>query len=455
MKQKILLSALALACCQWSMAQTMLTLDECRKQAVENNITLRTARNSLRAADEQRKEAFTNYFPQLSATGFAFNANKDMAKMDIATADMFSSVPQEMLATIPQEMLGLIPSNLSMSMLKNGVVGAVSAVQPVFAGGQIVNGNRLAKIGVEAGRLQVERAEKEVTRTTEQYFWQVVSLKEKLRTLDAVDEMLNRLEKDVTAAVDAGLTTRNDLLQVQLKRNEIENNRLKAEAGLRTCRQLLAQYIGRNGEDIDVSAEVKPDVDIPVGLKQDHPACLAATPEYQLLQKNVDANALQQKMAVGKQLPTLAVGAGYTYNDLMDKGRDFGMIFATVSVPISGWWGGSHAIRRQKIATENARQQMADNSQLLVIAMDNAWADVETAYRQLQLSRKGIEQAEENLRLNRDYYQAGTTTMGDLLQAQQQYQLTRDQMTDAYIAYQTALTKYRQATGISDQQTTE
>ena len=45
--------------------------------------------------------------------------------------------------------------------------------------------------------------------------------------------------------------------------------------------------------------------------------------------------------------------------------------------------------------------------------------------------------------------------MGDLLQAQQQYQLTRDQMTDAYIAYQTALTKYRQATGISDQQTTE
>lgn len=446
MKQKTLILVIALGCSQWASAQRVLTLDDCRRMALENNTTLRTAQGNLRSAEEQRKEAFTNYFPQLSATGFAFNANKDMAKMDVSTADMFSSVPQEMLAVIPQEMLGLIPSNFSMGMMKNGIVGSVSAIQPVFAGGQIVNGNRLAKIGVEAGQLQVERAENEVTLTTEQYFWQVVSLKEKLRTLDAVSEMLLRLEKDVQGAVDAGLTTRNDLLQVQLKVNEIESNRLSAENGLRLCRQLLAQHIGCNGEDIDVAAEVNPDVELPAGLKQDHQTSLAATPEYQLLQKNVDASELQRKMAIGKQLPTVAVGAGYTYNDLMDEGRDFGMIFATVSVPISGWWGGSHAIRRQKIATENAREQMESNAQLLVIGMDNAWNEVETSYRQLALARKGIEQADENLRLNRNYYQAGTSTMSDLLQAQQQYQLTRDQMTDAYIAYQTALTKYRQAT---------
>ena len=428
-------------------AQTLLTLDECRQLAVENNTTLRSARNNLRAAEEQRKEAFTNFFPQLSATGFAFNANKDMAKMDYSTSDMFANVPQEALATLPQELLALVPSSFSMGMMKNGVVGSVSAVQPVFAGGQIVNGNKLARLGVEAGQLQVERAENNVGLTTEQYFWQVVSLKEKLKTLDAVAQMLAQLEKDVQTAVDAGLTTRNDLLQVQLKVNEIESNRLKADNGLQLCRQLLAQYIGRNGEDIDVVAEVTPTVELPLALRQDHAASLAATPEYQLLQKNVDANVLQQRMEVGKQLPTVAVGAGYTYNDLMDKGRDFGMVFATVSIPISGWWGGSHAIRRQRIATETAREEMESNAQLLVIGMDNAWSEVETSYQQLQLAQRGIEQADENLRLNNDYYRAGTIAMSDLLQAQQQYQLTRDQMTDAFIAYQTALTKYRQATG--------
>ena len=41
------------------------------------------------------------------------------------------------------------------------------------------------------------------------------------------------------------------------------------------------------------------------------------------------------------------------------------MLFATVSVPISDWWGGSHAIKRKKIAYQQAQDQLADNAQLL------------------------------------------------------------------------------------------
>ena len=159
------------------------------------------------------------------------------------------------------------------------------------------------------------------------------------------------------------------------------------------------------------------------------------------------ATDLQHKMEVGKNLPSVGVGAGYNYHNLLDNNHTFGMIFATVSVPISDWWGGSHAIKRKKIEHEKAQEQLADNSQLLMIRMQKAQNDVEEARQQLDIAQRSIEQAEENLRLNRNFYQAGTSKMSDLLEAQLLYQQARDKQTDALANYHNKLLEYRQATG--------
>lgn len=407
-------------CCGTIAAQTTLTLDQCKQLARNNNITLRSARNNIQQAEQQKKVAFTNYFPQVSAMGAGMTANKHLVQMDM-------NFPAEMAAMLPAG--ASMPT--SMGMIKNGVVGNVMAMQPIFAGGQIINSNKLAKVGIEASRIQLEASEDEVELTTEQYFWQVVSLKEKLVTLSTVHKMLEQLEKDVTVSVNAGVTTRNDLLQVQLKVNEIESLTLQVENGLAISKQLLAQYVGKNSETIDVSEPVPYAATLMLPQRQDHVAALAATPQYRLMEKNVESNRLQHKIKIGENLPTVSGGAVYTYNNLMNEGRGVGMLMATVNVPISGWWSGSHAIKKQKLALEQARDQLQDNSQLLVINMNNCWANVETSHKQLAIARKSIEQSEENLRLNNDYYRAGTTTMSDLLDAQSSYQQSRDKYVDA------------------------
>ena len=407
-------------CCGTIAAQTTLTLDQCKQLARNNNITLRSARNNIQQAEQQKKVAFTNYFPQVSAMGAGMTANKHLVQMDM-------NFPAEMAAMLPAR--ASMPT--SMGMIKNGVVGNVMAMQPIFAGGQIINSNKLAKVGIEASRIQLEASEDEVELTTEQYFWQVVSLKEKLVTLSTVHKMLEQLEKDVTVSVNAGVTTRNDLLQVQLKVNEIESLTLQVENGLAISKQLLAQYVGKNSETIDVSEPVPYAATLMLPQRQDHVAALAATPQYRLMEKNVESNRLQHKIKIGENLPTVSGGAVYTYNNLMNEGRGVGMLMATVNVPISGWWSGSHAIKKQKLALEQARDQLQDNSQLLVINMNNCWANVETSHKQLAIARKSIEQSEENLRLNNDYYRAGTTTMSDLLDAQSSYQQSRDKYVDA------------------------
>lgn len=423
-----------------AVAQTPLTLDECLQLARKNNTTLKVARSNITAAEQKKKEAFTNYFPQISAVGTAFNANKNM--IDVNTGDMLSGLPPDIATQLPP---GIIPP--SIGMCKNGVVGAVTATQPVFAGGQIVNGNKLAHLGVETSRIQLENSENKVDLMTQQYFWQVVSLTEKLKTLDAVNTMLMRLEKDVTVSVNAGVALRNDLLQVQLKVNDVASSRIKLENALSLSLRLLAQHVGIDGQDIMICADSVAISDIPVNLRQEHSSALLSTANYRLMQKGVEANSLQYKMAMGKNMPTVGIGASYAYQDIMGKGDHFGMVFVSVNIPISGWWGGTHSMKRHKINTEIAREQLDYNSELMIIGMDNAWNEVEDSHRQLQLAKQGIDQSGENLRLNNDYYRAGTATMNDLLEAQHQYQSTRDRFIDAYIEHQISILKYKQATG--------
>ena len=445
MIKKILAFVLCSLCCSFLPAQTY-SLEQLKDSALHNNFAIRSAQYDIEAANQQRKEAFTKYFPNISGTGLWFNANKAMAQTSLNPAEM---IPPELGASLaqmfPPEALAALANPVSISMMKNGVIAGVQAVQPVFAGGQIVNGNKLAKVGEDVSRLQMRLSENEVEKTAEQYFWQLASLQEKMKTVEAVETLLNDICKDVDVAVRAGVAMRNDLLQVQLRQNDIASQKLKLRNGLALVRMLLSQYCGLRDTSFVISYQT--DAVPPISSKQDHQQALLGTTEYQLLGKQVEAANLQHKIAIGQNLPSVAVGAGLNYHNLLDKNHTFAMVFATVSVPISDWWGGSHAIKRRKVEHQQAQEQLQDNAELLKIKMQSAWNSVEESYQQLLLAQLSIEQAEANLRLNRDYYNAGMTKMSDLLEAQMLYQQSCDKRTDAFADYQNKLLEYRQATG--------
>lgn len=443
--KKIFAFVLCSICCGFVSAQTY-TLEQLKDSALHNNFAIRSAQYDIDAACQQRKEAFTKFFPNVSGTGLWFNANKSMAQTTITPSEMITPELGATLAQMfPPEALAALASPVSISMMKNGVIAGVQAVQPVFAGGQIVNGNKLAKVGEDVSRLQMRLSENEVEKTAEQYFWQLVSLQEKMKTVEAAEMLLNDICKDVDVAVRAGVAMRNDLLQVQLRQNDIASQKLKIRNGLSLVRMLLTQYCGLRDTSFAISYQTEA---VPLmRLKQDHQQALLRTAEYQLLGKQVEAADLQKKIAIGQNLPSVAVGAGFNYHNLLEKNQAFGMLFATVSVPISDWWGGSHAVKRKKLEYQEAQEQLSDNAELLKIKMQSAWNSVEESYQQLLLAQRSIEQAEENLRLNRDYYDAGISKMSDLLEAQLLYQQACDKRTDAFAEYQNKLLEYRQATG--------
>ena len=444
---RVLAVALCSVCCNFIAAQTY-TLQQLKDSALHNNIAIRNARLDIEAAQQQRKEAFTKYFPDVSATGLWFNANKGMAQ---TTVNPSEAMPPALATTLPQmlppDMLAALASPINISMMKNGTIASLMALQPVFAGGQIINGNKLAKVGEDVSQLQLQLSENEVEKTVEQYFWQLATLQEKMKTIDAVDTLLADIHKDVDVAVRAGVAMRNDLLQVQLRQNEVESQRLKLQNAMSILQLLIAQYCGLHNEQFQIESGGFRDVSSSLPIKQDHNLALLGTTEYQLLDKQVEATRLQEKITLGQNLPTVAVGAGYNYHNMLENDHTFAMLFATVSIPISDWWGGSHAIKRKKIEHQKAIDQQNDKAQQLQIRMQNAWNNMVEAHQQLDIAKRSIEQAEENLRLNRNFYHAGTAKMSDLLEAQLFYQQSLDRHADAYAQYQCMLLEYRQATG--------
>lgn len=419
------------------------SLRQCTDMALKNSYELKNSQLDQKIADQTKKELFTKFFPSVSATGATFRSNEYLIN---GSLDLSMLAPLLGALGVNPAALG-IPLVMPLEMIREGTIGLVSAIQPVFTGGQIYYGNKLAQVGRDVSVLKTDLSENEVTTKTEEYFWQIVSLKEKLKTIDAGLAQLAELNKSVDAAVNAGLTTRNNLIKIELEQQDNEKNKIKVENSIKILKLLLSNMIGVSHEEFDVDMPELPAVESPLPYYMNTEEAIAARTESQLLTKSVEAASLQHRLAIGKNMPTVAAGAGYIYHNLLEKDEDLGMIFATVSLPISSWWGGSYEIRRSRFEEMKAENNRLNIEQNLAVDIESKWNNLQESYLQTEIAKKSIESATENLKISKDYFDAGTIALTDMLNARTQLQKSRDQYTDACTTYYLKLSAYLKATG--------
>ena len=157
-------------------------------------------------------------------------------------------------------------------------------------------------------------------------------------------------------------------------------------------------------------------------------------------------------MERGKSLPSIAIGVvGYNLGlgGLSSTAKMFintnmlnGVAIGTLSIPISNWWGGSHAIKRQKAALQESRNTLLDAQEQLAIDIEAAWSDLQEAYNQIEIAKSSVEAAKENLRLSTNQYQAGTTTITELLDAETLNRQSENNLSNAIASYQMQQSKY-------------
>ena len=153
MKKLIYIICIALAVGIRSHAQVVLTLEDCREMALQHDVHLSNAHLDMLAARAHKQEAFAEYFPKVSVSSFGFWSLDPMLEIgvkDILGENELSDKVSDLVNKYAPE-LGLSPVY---STLKYGYSASITATQPLFAGGRIVNGNRLAQIGLDAAQLK-------------------------------------------------------------------------------------------------------------------------------------------------------------------------------------------------------------------------------------------------------------------------------------------------------------
>jgi outer membrane protein TolC len=248
----------------------------------------------------------------------------------------------------------------------------------------------------------------------------------------------------VNVAQKAGLIQRTDLLKVQLKQNELQVNRMKLTNGITLSKMALCQHIGVVYDSLLLFESI-PSEEIMLNNQTSSTDAVTNRNEYKILEKVVTAEELQQKMVAGEFLPQVAVGATGWYADVMDKTNKNGLVFATLSIPITDWWGGSHKIKESKAKIESARYKLAETTELLALQISQARNEMNESYFQISIAKKSIEQAQENLKVTNDNYKAGVVGMSDLLEAQSAYLNSINGLTEAKCGYQIAKSKYLQS----------
>ncbi len=435
-----------LLCAQVSQAQSPLTLEESKKLALRNNGLMKNSTLELEAAQEIKKAAFTSYFPSISASGFRFEAQKYLMETSTAGGNLpvYDGNPAN-LATATQ--FAYFPSTTT-GLLKSATTGMINVVQPIYAGGRIVNGNRLASLGLDASQYQARLSRNDVLFKTEEQYWLIVSLDEKLKTIQKYEALLDSLLRRVEDAYASGLVMKNDVLKVRIKRSEVLVNKSKAENGRKLAAMAFFQHIGVPYDSAIVLKDpLTPDVP-PQSAYVDAAEAVKTRPEYKLLQISVRAEELQTRMKLGEFLPQAGLGISGLYMKTdAGEGRTIGVVYGTISIPISGWWNASHALSERRIREQMAQNSMKTNSEYLLLQMEKAWQDLTDAHKQEQLSQEVKAQAEENLKVNQDGYDNGLIVVSDLLEAQAMLQQANDRWTDAMAGYRTKRVYYLQVTG--------
>lgn len=423
-------------------AQRMLTLEECRNLAIQNNKELQISGEKIKMADNEKKAAFTKYFPQLSANGAYMWNQKDINLLDMGA---LSSSLSSSLGGLPQlPMIQHLMSGVNDMQhldVQNIWVGNVSLVQPVFMGGKIVNYNQITKFAKQLAESMNNLQLQDLIYKTDETYWQVISLVNKKKLADAYVDLLRKMDSDVTAMIYEGVATEADGLSVKVKLNEAEMAQTKVENGLALTRMLLAQICGLSLEEDLSLADEKLD-NFPVETTQasaDLNEAFMNRNELRSLDLATKIYKRKERIALAEMLPNVALAANYfVTNPNVFNGfkNDFAGMFnvgVMVKVPLSGWWEGTYRRNSAKAETRIKTLEWQDAREKIELQVNQSVYKVNEAGKKLIASSRNMENAEENLRRANFGFEEGVIPALNLMEAQTAWVSARSSLIDAQI----------------------
>ena len=416
-------------------AQRVLTLDSCRSLAKEHSRTLQQKDEEIKAAHAKKQQVMTNFFPQVAARGVYLHMQKELHLID------WDKPLGHLNFLIPERL-----RHLGTVDLRNLWVGNVTAIQPLFLGGKIISGYKMASL---AERLQGElrqTAETEVETKLDETYWQVVSLRSKERLLDQLVHLLKQTVKDVDASIDAGVATKADGLSVRTKLSEAEVKRSQVVNGLELSRMLLADLCGLSEDEPFTLAEeghlqelLLSTQTAPIARDEDTEAAIERRSEIRSLRLVDSIYSKRVNMESASLFPKLYGVASYSTtnpNSFQGQKKEFAgqyYLGLMLEVPISDLFSGTFKRRQAKAEHRVKQLELAEARSKINLQIKQALRTADDARRAYTTALSAVKMAEENMRYAKAGYDEGVIPLLNYTMAQTAWMSAQDSLIDAQI----------------------
>lgn len=481
-------------------AQRMLTLDECRRLALENNKKLKVAEEEVDKARYEMYASYANYLPKVSATGTYMHNSRNLQLLsdeNMAALNSIGTTAQGEIEAYREQVLAVYNNDpmavVSWALLqhdptlnklvtdlmsldvegslnqigeqvsdafkidtKNVIAGVVSVQQPIFAGGKIVAYNQITKDLRSLAESKLDMQQQETLATTEKAYWQIVSVANKLKLADSYAESLRTLDKDMDKMLAAGVATRSDQLSVKVKLNEAETALLKAQNGLTLSKMLLCQICGLSLDSNIVLADEKLD-DVLVTNEVLHfseSEIEANRPELKCLGLANDIYAKKVAVVRSDYLPTIGAFGNYVisnpscFNGFQNEFGGMWNFGVMAKIPISHWGEGYNKTRMAKAEAKIQQYTYDDTKEMIMLQVRQCETQLNEADARLKQTREKLDDADENLRMATAGFREGVVASSVLDLARTAWLQAHSDYIDAKIDRIMAAVNLRKAAGV-------
>ncbi len=403
------------------LAQQTLTLEQCRRLAIDRNNNLKAAEENINAAREIKKQGNTFSKPVV----------------DVTIAGFYFGNP------------------LNTVLPEYGVGPDLSVKQILYSGGRIRLNKESATKGLEIQEEQKQFTTSEVLYQTEVGYWEIVLAGEQIKLAEQNRKQLDSLYTDLDNRYKAGIIYKNDVLHAKVEQYQNELRLTQAHDALTLAKQRLAQITGlAEGTDFVIADSVAGTFNT-LENSGDIQTTFTRRSELQILQKSIESEKIAEELLKAALRPSLNLGLdglaalGKQGINPSNNSNFIASYYGVVNLNFPLFDGGR---KRQKIQEQQYRiaaeeYQLKERQEQVSLEVQQAYLQLNQSVKRIELCRLSLVQADENLRLSNDRLKAGTIAGKDVVDAQTIWQQAHSTIIEARIEYRIHEAALRKALG--------
>jgi len=414
-------------------SQKVLQLEDCRQMALTHNKSVQMAQESVKAANELKKAAFTQFLPNFSANG-AYTWNQK----NLSLLSENAKLPTYSLTTGLMTGYTVLPKSALEYDIQNIFAGSIGFVQPIFMGGKIKELYHIAKYGENLAIAQQENKITELLLEVDEAYWRVVSLENKVKLAKEYRNLIAQVDSNVNVSIEEGVATKSEALKVKVKLNEADITVTKAEDGLNLSRMALNQLCGIALDDVYTLADQNLADETPTPLIPIDQA-LNNRPEIKQLTQMENIAKSNEKIMLSRFMPNIAFSGNYLVtnpNSYDGYKNEFGGMFSVgivANIPLFHFGDKIHTLNAARSQHRIATLELEETKEKMQLQIKQSSYKVAESLKKKVSTQHNIDQAEENLRYATEGFDAGVITSTDLLGAQTAWLSAKSEAIDASI----------------------